>query len=183
MARSMGRRMCVPVSDENTLLCAKWAGKCVINEEIVMFQVLLNDCSLFCWSQEKLAEPEGSLWCSKHDLLPCGSSKERIYLPAAAWSLLQRLRLNCTCIVPGARVNPHRHALMRTDAVFSSQFSCGSQEAGHWDHGWWKIPLWNTIFQTTQGKWKEISLLCLLNFTSVLHPPCDCIQGEARRVF
>lgn len=24
------------------------SGKCVINEEIVMFQVLLNDCSLFC---------------------------------------------------------------------------------------------------------------------------------------
>lgn len=36
-------------------------GKCVINEEIVVFQDLLNDCSLFCWSQEKLAKPEGSL--------------------------------------------------------------------------------------------------------------------------
>lgn len=95
-------------------------------------------------------------------------------------------RLNCTCTVPDAcgvyPVNPHRHASMRTDAAFSSQFSRGSKETGRWDHSWWKIPLWNTIFQTTQGKQKKTSLLCLLNFTSVFHPPCYCLQGEARTV-
>lgn len=108
------------------------SGKCVINEGIVMFQVLLNDCSLFCWSQEKLAEPVDSLWCSKHDLFPCESSKEYIYLLAAVSCLLQKIRLNCTCVVPDAcgvyPVNPNRHAVMRTGSAFSSHFSYGSRE-------------------------------------------------------
>lgn len=56
------------------------SGKCVINEEVVTCPAY---CSLFCWSQGKLSEPEGSVWCSKHDLLPCDGNKEQICLPAA----------------------------------------------------------------------------------------------------
>lgn len=63
------------------------SGKCVINEEVVTCPAY---CSLFCWSQGKLSEPEGSVWCSKHDLLPCDGNKEQICLPAALCGCCRR---------------------------------------------------------------------------------------------
>lgn len=103
------------------------SGKCVINEEVVTHPAY---CSLFCWSQGKLSEPEGSVWCSKHDLLPCDGSREQICLPAAL-CLLQS-GLSCTCVVPDPwrlhPVNPDPHVLRRTNSAFSSLFSRGRKK-------------------------------------------------------
>lgn len=85
--------MRMPCFVQNGLLgVSEHSRKCVINEEVVTCPAY---CSLFCWSQGKLSEPEGSMWCSKHDLLPCDGSREQICL-AAALCLLQ----SCVAALP-----------------------------------------------------------------------------------
>lgn len=68
LGETYGRRMRPLMSAEIALLRAKWIAwifrafwKVREKDGEVMFQVLLHDCSLFCWGQEKLAKPEGSL--------------------------------------------------------------------------------------------------------------------------
>lgn len=144
---------------QNGLLgVSEHSGKCVINEGVVTCPAY---CSLFCWSQEKLSEPEGSVWCSKHDLLPCDGSREQICL-LAALCLLQS-RLSCTCVVPDTwghhSVNPDRSTCVEENKFCVIKFFLTWQEENfdHWHHGWWKIPQWNPIFQTTHGKQKKIT--------------------------
>lgn len=143
------------------------SGKCVINEEVVTCPAY---CSLFCWSQGKLSEPEGSMWCSKHDLLPCDGSRQQLCLPAAPcaccradWAVPVLSLIHGDFTLLTTRVEENKFC------VFKSLLTWLEENSDHWHHGWWKIPLWNPVFQTTHGKQKKISL-CISLISPVVFP-------------
>lgn len=131
------------------------SGKCVINEEVVRCPAY---CSLFCWSQGKLSEPEGSVWCSKHDLLPCDGSRELICLPAAP----------CACCradwaVPVLSLIRGDFTLLTTcwgEQILHFQVSLHMAGRKLWSLTSWSVEntLWNPIFQRHGKQRKSLSV-------------------------